>query len=211
MTYGQAKNDSSVLGSPRRLVRGAFALAALLSLSCINPNLVNETRGGLYPLAPGDQPFVLVTMINDTTATIDVQLLVDEGRLQPTTYTFTNFEPGIRTEGVLLPYPFLRVALGNLDNPFAPSIAATLPTGLTVQVPFGQTALVAGRDFDRGDTIIFQFVADSRSPSAIRVATGLVDGETQEGPFTRADTFQTITALLLLNGLSGTTTGTTTP
>src|SRR5690606_10447650 len=129
----------------------------------------------------------------------------------PTIYTFENFEPGVRTQGVLLPYPFLRAALGNLDNPFAPSISATLPDGLTVQVPFGQTALVAGQDFDRGDTIIFQFVADARSPAAIRVATGIVDGETQKGPFSRADTFRTITSLLVANGLNltGLGTGTT--
>src|SRR5690606_36256038 len=108
-------------------VTALAGLAGLASLSCVNPEVVKKTQGGLYPLAPGAQPFVLVTMIKDTTATIAAQLLVDEGRLQPTIYTFENFEPGVRTQGVLLPYPFLRAALGNLDNPFAPSISATLP------------------------------------------------------------------------------------
>src|SRR5205085_919370 len=99
-----------------------------------------------------------VTFLNDTTATLSFQLLVDIGRTTPGTFFFQNFSPGERTEGVLVPYPFLRMAIGNLDNPFAPTISATLPDGLTVQTPFGHPALVAGTDFKSGDTIIFDFV-----------------------------------------------------
>jgi hypothetical protein len=184
-----------------RLVIGMLVAVGLSTSSCVNPNLVNQSGGELYPLAPGDQPYVLVTLINKTTASLSGQVLVDEGATTPLAIGFQNFLPGVTTKGILLPYPFLRVAVGNLDNPLAPSILATLPDGVTVLVPFGQTALVAGTDFKRGDTILFEFVADARSPTAITISTGIVDGSTQVGPFSREDTFQTVTALLLANGL----------
>ena len=191
---------------------GAALLAA--GSGCLNPELVNVTTGGLYPTAPGDTDMVAVTIINDTSATIDLQVLMDDGRLTPQTFFFTDLDPGTRTAGVLLPYPFLRVAIGNLENPFDPAIVATFPdTGLTIQVPSGQPALVAGRDFKSGDAIIYQIVNDVRTPTGIRVDVGVVDGSTQRGPFTRADTFEVVRLLLLQNGLNtiGTTTTTTTP
>ncbi len=181
----------------------------LLSLGCLNPNLVNSTTGRLYPLAPGDQPFVLATVINDTLATVDLQINVDEGRSTPSSYFFTDLDPLSRTAGTLVPYPFLRIAIGNLDNPFAPSIVGTFPDGLTIQVPFGQPALVAGQDLKKGDTIIFHLVADTRSPTAIHVDTGVLDGSTQQGPFSREDTFAVARLLLLTNGLAGFASGST--
>src|SRR5688500_14989155 len=78
-----------------------------LMTGCLNPNMLNSTAGGLYPLAPGDQPFVLATVINDTQATIDVQILVDEGRSTPTPYFFNDLDPQSRTAGTLIPFPFL--------------------------------------------------------------------------------------------------------
>jgi hypothetical protein len=93
--------------------------------------------------------------------------------------------------------------LGDLDNPFATQIVATLPNGLTVQVPTEQPALVAGQDFKEGDTILFHFIGDPRVPSAIRLSVGVLDGESQVGPFSRADTFETVKLLLALNQLSG--------
>ncbi len=188
----------------RRTAFGGTAAVLMTALSsCINPDVVNKQGGNLYPLAPGEQPFVLVTIINDTTAEIDLQVQVDTGALQPTIFFFEDVGPEERTAGVLLPYPFLRVAIGPLDSPITPSITATMPDGLTIRVPFGQAALVAGTDFNKGDTIIFEMIADSRSPTAISVKTGIIDGQTQTGPFRRSSTFETVTALLLLNGLGG--------
>jgi hypothetical protein len=206
----QISNFVSRLVSPRRLLAVAGTLTALSSLSCISPEVANKAGANFYPLAPGNQPFVLVTLINSTTASLDVTIEVDTGSSTPVPYFFQNITPGLRTQGVLLPYPFLRVSLGDPDSPFTPSIRATLPNNLTVEVPFGQPALVAGTDFQKGDTIIFDFVADARSNTAISVSTGIVPASTQLGPFSRANTFATVTALLAINGVDVTSlTGTT--
>lgn len=178
------------------------ALACLPLVSCLNPEVFNSASGGLYPIAPGDQPFVLVEVINETTADIDFTISVDEGRVTPKTYVFSDISPLTRDAGVLLPYPFLRLALGDLENPFAPAITATLPDGLTVQVPSMQYALQAGVNFKQGDTVIYHVVSDARSPAAITISAAVIDGSTQTGPFSRADTFQTVRQLLLLNGVS---------
>src|SRR5215212_6616540 len=87
---------------PRLLLLAGVA-AVLPVLSCINPQVLNKSSGGLYPLAPGDQPFVLVTFLNDTTANISAQLLVDVGRTEPNFFFFQNFSPGEHTQGVLIP------------------------------------------------------------------------------------------------------------
>lgn len=180
----------------------ATALACLPLVSCLNPEVFNSASGGLYPVAPGDQPFVLVEVVNDTTADVDFTITVDEGRVTPKTYVFSDITPLTRDAGVLIPYPFLRLALGDLENPFAPAVTATLPDGLTIQVPSMQYALQAGVNFNQGDTIIYRLVADARSPTAITVSAAIIDGAGQTGPFSRADTFQTVTQLLLLNGIS---------
>lgn len=186
-----------------RLVVSA-SLCMVLASGCLNPDVFNSTAGGtLYPIAPGDQPFVLVEVVNDTTATVDFNITVDEGRVTPKRYVFADLTPATRDAGVLLPFPFLRVAIGDLENPFAPAITATLPDGVTVQVPSMQNALVAGVDFQEGDTIIFRLVADARSPTAILLSTGIIDGSTQGGSFSRADTFEVVKLLLLRNGLTG--------
>jgi hypothetical protein len=187
----------------KRLIRLLQLVGVCLLASCFNPQVVNNAVGGLYPTAPGNNPFVLATIVNDTTASLTGTITVDEGRLTPRTYTFTTLDPGTRTAGVLIPWPFLRLTIGDLANPFAPSIACTLPSGLTVQVPFGQTPLIAGQDVARGDTIIFDMVADARDPSAIRVSTSRILAETQTGPFSQADTFTTARLLLLQSGLGG--------
>jgi hypothetical protein len=171
---------------------------SLLS-GCLNPAFLNSRSGGLYPTAPGDQPFVLATVINDTQATIDVRILVDEGRPTPTSYLFTDLDPQSRLAGTLIPFPFLRIAVGDLDNPFGAGTVATFQNGLTVQVPSGMPAMIAGVDFKEGDTIFFHFVGDPRAPSAIRTSAGILDGSSQVGPFGRADTFETVKLLLLLN------------
>ena len=175
-------------------------LAGCLALlcGCLNPEFLNAKSGGLYPLAPGDQPFVLVTVINDTQATIDTQIVVDEGRPSPTTYLFTDLDPQSRVAGTLILYPFLRMALGNLDNPFLGGTVATFQNGLTVEVPSGLPALVAGVDFKEGDTIFFHLIGDPNVPAAIRTSAGVLDGSTQVGPFRREDTFAVVKYLLLL-------------
>ena len=47
---------------------------------CLNPDIVSTTVGGLYPTAPGNEQFVLVRLINQTTATLDVPIKVGLSR-----------------------------------------------------------------------------------------------------------------------------------
>jgi hypothetical protein len=172
-----------------------------VTMSCLNPEQVNAAVGGLYPTAPGDTPFVLVRLINDTNASLDTVISIDQGSTVTRTIVVDDLTPGIRELGYLIPWPFLRVSLGALDSPFTPSITGTFGGGGSIAVPFGQPALAAGQQFDEGDTVIFRITGDIRTPSSVVVSSGLIDGATQTGPLSRADTFRTVELLLLNNAI----------
>lgn len=169
---------------------------------CLNPDLVNSTAGGLVPTAPGDTQFLLVLLVNDTDASLDGTVNVDDGGSSDATYGFKDLTPNIYQRGFLIPWPVLRVGLGPLDTPVLPSMTATFDNGLTVQVPFNQFPLVATEDFERGDTVIFRITQDSRSPTFITISPGRINGATQQGPFTRSDTFEVVQLLLLQAALA---------
>lgn len=169
---------------------------------CLNPDFVNQTTGNLIPTAPGDTPFLLVDVINQTTATVDFNFFVDEGAGVQAQSTIQNLTPQVRSHGRVYAWPVISVGLGSSDSPFEPALVATFPNGLTVQVPAGRT-LYANEDFFEGDSVIFLIEEDARSPTFISVTAGRVDGSTQTGPFPRGDTFQTMQLILLRNGLSG--------
>lgn len=182
----------------RRVALGVVGgLISLLASGCLNPELVNRAMGTLYPVAPGDTPFLLVRVVNQTPATVDFVVTYDDGSDQDQTVRFTDLTPEVGEDGILLPWPVFRLALGDLDDTAAGSITATFTDGLTVQVPFGRPALQAGTDYERGDTIIFNLTEDSRSSPFIRVSAAKIRGETQQGPFSRAETFETVELLLL--------------
>lgn len=170
-------------------------------VGCLNPDLVNQSLGGLYPTAPGDTPFVLATVVNQTSASIDLRIFADDGSIQPPSLLFTNLSSKEKVAGTLFDWPVLRLSIGDPNNPTAPSIVATFPDGLTIQLPFGRAPLVAGQDYDSGDNVIFLLTEDPRSQTGIVISVGVIDGAGQEGPFTRADTFETIRLLLIINGL----------
>ncbi len=188
----------------RSVGRGAAALVLLgllaCSTGCLNPQFVNSLSGNFYPVAPGGTGFVLARVVNDTDATVDFQLTADTGTVTPSTVTFRGLDPLSREEGTMFAWPILRLGLGNLDNPLEPSITATFADGLTIRVPFARAPLVGGTDFQRGDTVVFRLTADSRSPTYIRVAIGRINGAGQQGPFSRANTFQVAELLLLQSG-----------
>ncbi len=177
-----------------------LVLVALLpaSVGCINPGLTNSIFGEFYPVAPGDEPFVAVRVVNDTAATLDVPIVYDvygDGTVV-NTYLITNLNPEGRETGVVLGWPVSRIAIGDLDNPVLPTIAASFPSQDAIVAPFNHPALEAGTDFDSGDTILFYINEDSRSPVFLVVSIGLIDGATQRGPFSRADPFESATLLL---------------
>jgi len=172
---------------------------------CLNPALFNQASGALFPTAPGDEPFLAVRVINDTTATLDVPIMYDDGLtylspLPPNpTFLITDLTPEVRETGVVLRWPVLRVALGDLDNPVLPAIVARLPEGQTAGAPFGHRALEVGVDYDRGDTIIFYINEDSRSAAVLTVSIGVIDGAAQGQP-SRADPFEATRLLLEAGG-----------
>lgn len=174
---------------------GAISLCA----GCLNPEFLNANVGNLYPIAPGDEPFVLVRIINDTTATLDIPVLWDDGT-NVQTYNLTGLSPEVRDTGVLVNWPVTRVALGDIDNPWLANITASFEDGSVSGIPFGQQALRRTVDFDRGDAIIFSFNEDSRNPVYIRVSVGIIDGDAQPTTYTRADPFEAVRLVLALSG-----------
>lgn len=190
---------------PRLLPAFTLALVSLIT-GCLNPGFVNTRTRSFYPLAPGDEPFLLVRLVNDTTATLDVPIAYDDGITSAVTDSLTGYSglsPEFGEFGFLLHWPVAKVGIGTVDDSpssaLATSFQATFPDGSTMSIPAQMESLKAGIDYNEGDTIIFHFIADSRSPYFIQVNVGRIDGSTQTGPFSRADTFYTIRQTLLLN------------
>ncbi len=180
----------------------AVGLLLLPGFGCLNPDLVNQVTGNLVPTAPGNNSFLLVDVVNNTTASIDFRFFVDDGAGSEEFSFVINLQPEHQSRGVLVPWPVLSVGLGDADAPLQPALTATFEDGLTILVPAGRT-LVAGEDFFEGDTVIFVVEEDARSETFITVSAGRIDGSTQTGTFPRRDTFDTIQLLLLRNGLIG--------
>jgi len=145
--------NRTLVFTPRRL---ALALLGTLPLAsgCLNPNLVNQAVGSFYPTAPGNTPFLMVQVVNQSQARLDVPIVYDNGVTTPTFY-IRSLNPLSHDTGVVLPWPVLRLAIGDLTNPLAPTISATYANGAVQAVPFGHAALRAGVDYQRGDTILF--------------------------------------------------------
>jgi hypothetical protein len=194
----------------RRLLILAVALLPVFMASCLNPDVVNNSTGGLYPTAPGDEPFLLVRIINDTGSDLtQVPIVYDRGT-GPLTYNLSVLA-GERGTGILLDWPVTMVNVGSLDSPLIPAITVQLSSGSNVVIPGLLNNAQASVDYVRGDTLVYRFTADTRNPAAINVSLLKIDGSTQTGPFTRADTFRTVRQLLELStGSSGGTTSTKT-
>ncbi|MBN1489699.1 MAG: hypothetical protein JXA69_07260 [Phycisphaerae bacterium] len=200
-TAGKAARS---LHAERRHVRPTCAVAAIAVLlattGCLNPNLVNATSGGLYPVAPGDEPFLLVRVINDTSATLEEVPIVYDNGFAPPAFTIRNLSPGGRETGVLLNWPVFQVAIGSLADPMSPAILAVFPDGSTNLAPFGRAPLRAGIEYERGDTIIFRISENNVSPVAISVSAGLIDGDTEPASYSRGNPFETVRLILQENG-----------
>ena len=178
-----------------------LGLVALLPLGtgCLNPEFLNQTTGGLYPIAPVGEPYLLVRVINDTEALVDLPIHWEDG-LTENEYAIDELSWQARDTGILLRWPVLRVGIGTLDAPFFPSIVATLEDGTTSRVPFGHQALEAGVDYESGDTVIFYIVDSTISPALVTVSLGLIDADTQPVNYRRENPFETVGLVLTLNG-----------
>lgn len=178
----------------------ASALAVLATSSgCLNDQLVNRLNGRLYPVVPGNQPFLLVRVINNTNASLDVPIVYNDGTADRE-FVITGLTPQVHETGIVLDWPVMRVALCDLDNAYRATIIATLPDGSISAVPFGYNALEAGVDYMSGDGIVFSLNGDVRSPAYVRVNIGYIDAELQPDGFSRADPFEAANLILLLGG-----------
>ncbi len=200
------------------LIAALFALAAG-STGCLNPETLNAAFGTYYPVAPGNTPFLMARVINDTSGVAEqVPIIYDDGSTVPPVVYITSLNPQGREEGVVLHWPVYRLAIGSLTDPYMPSIKLTIqnqaalqgqtgtttqPSAVTVgatQVPFGHPALQAGVDYNRGDVIVFRLVEDVRSSSFIRVDISRIDATQGGGDGSRADTFANLWQLLATKG-----------
>jgi hypothetical protein len=179
---------------------GAILLGMLVCCSgCLNPDTLNQYTGRLYPIVPGNQPFLLVRVINNSTASVDVPIVYDDGSGRKQ-YVITGLTPEVYETGVALDWPVTRLALCDLDNPFRATIIATLPDGSLSAVPYANRTLEAGVDFDVGDGVTFVLNNDVRSEAFIMVDIGLTEARFQPNTFTRADPFEAAHLILLLGG-----------
>jgi len=185
-----------------KAVAWSLALCLLpLMGGCLNPELVNSVAGTMYPTAPGDEPFLLIRVVNDTPATLDVPIVYDDGvSSTPPIYLINGLTPEVRETGVLLDWPVFSVAPGSLTEPWFPAITANLPDGSTASIPFGLQAPRSGVDYDSGDTVIFYITEDPRSQAYMTVSVGVIDGATQPATFSRADPFEAVRLILTING-----------
>jgi hypothetical protein len=199
MNVNKDSNRSRWAG--RSCVLGLAVLTGLLPLSvgCLNPQFVNRTAGGLYPITPKGEPFLSVRVINDTEGFADLSIFWDDG-LTENEYAIDQLDPQARDTGILLDWPVLRLSIGDLDAPYAPTIVITLPDGTTSRVPFGQPVLEGGVEFARGDTVIFYLIDNPQSPAFVTVSTGLIDATSQPSSYSRANPYETVQLVLALNG-----------
>jgi hypothetical protein len=189
-----------VCQASRFLPFSAVSLGLLAACTgCLNPETFNQATTRLYPIVPGQAPFLLVRVINSTPATLDVPIVYDNGS-GPQQYVITGLTPEAYETGIALDWPVTRLALCDLDNPYKPTIIGVLPDGSLTAVPYANRTLEAGVDYDVGDGVTFMLSSDVRSPAYIRVNLGFTDADWQPSSFTRADPFEAAYYLLLLGG-----------
>jgi hypothetical protein len=182
----------------------ASAMLLTVATGCLSPEFVNQVRVGLgnrftpqlYPVAPGEEPYVLVRLTNNTSSILDVIVSWDTGAGEQSVQ-ITDLDPEYRETAFLLEWPITRLGLGDLDDPLeSTAITATLPDGAFSTVSAFIPPLEAGTDFGRGDTIYFDITESGQSPSFIYVSVGRVNAEKQPTEFTRADPFEAVRLLL---------------
>ncbi len=163
-------------------------------LGCLNPGFVNMVGGSVFPTAPGDTNFVLVVVVNKSGVPITFVVTAEA----PGAAGSTELETSGASDslGVMFTCPVDRIGLGDLDDPQSTGYFLVFPDG-RLGMPWGQFPL----NYTCGDAVVFLATADANAPGGVSITTGVVDGSTQVGPFSGADTFETVEDVLRAAGL----------
>jgi hypothetical protein len=172
---------------------GTLALTA----GCLNPQTFNAALGNLYPVTPAGQPFVLVRVINDTTATFQqVPIVYDDGNdPAPAPIVIQNLTPAGHDSGILLDWPVWAVSIGSATNTLSPGIIAVFPDGTTTLVA-PTASLQAGVDFTVGDALVFHVTADARSTKTLYISVGRIEAASQGDNYSRDNPFAKVAGIL---------------
>ena len=185
----------------------SFGIAAQMVLlvgiaGCLNPDFVTQASGGSpNPIAPGDQRFVLVRVVNATQElTIDAVIGFNTP-INPTGEITLDGLDAINDElGVVLECPVTQISLGSITGLGASLLIRTTEgTILFVPATAFPFRLTEGIDYNCGDTLIFSIVDNPASQFRVSVQPGRVDGATQASSFSGPDTYGNLELLLRLN------------
>lgn len=151
------------------------------------------------PLAPGDNAFVQVWVVNSTKDTTISQAIVgaDAPALRYDYFYLQNITQENRKLGGVLPCPVHSLRLGTTDDSVS-ALELSPSTGGAISVPSRAFpfALREGVDFNCGDSVYFVVSDNANSPYRVSVGPGVIDGSTQTGPFSGPDTFAILNVLL---------------
>lgn len=188
----------------RSALGAAMAAAVLLpQATCINPELVNTVSGGaVVPAAPGAEEFVVIQLINNSNFFLDALVSVDVpdpgSLIADIRSVFENIRPQGGDAAVVLRCPVDRVGLGSLSDPSSSGFRVGIAPQGKIGVAWGETPLVAGFNYDCGDTVLFVAINDATASGGVRIDAGVVSGAAQ--PVPAIDTFGTLEAVLTSNG-----------
>jgi len=161
----------------------------------LNPAFLAELGTPISPIAPGDEPFLVVRCLNMTDqrvvffpswASVDGTLVLGA----------PNIGPGTDV-GFALPCaegsPVERITLGDIENPTTAS-AWIVFDDFTRQelVPFTKI-LQIGVDYECGDVVVFAAVQDNTNASGYSIIYGVIDGSRQPDEFSGALTYSLLT------------------
>lgn len=176
---------------------GVVALAGImlgLTIGCagvLNPQFSNFVSGTTFPVAPGDTDFVVASLSNNTNFDITYRLAAETA--DGLTTIDVTIPAGVPPSGSVFECPVFRIGLGELGNLNSSAVVITDPaTGQFFDVPWGQNPLSLDVSFRCGDTILFFANQDTNIPGGVRISVGRIDGTTQQGPFTGAETFEVL-------------------
>ena len=187
--------NTSVAWTITGLLLGLLAV----SIGC-NPVYVNQVSGGSFaPLAPGDQGYVLLHVVNDTNFDINTIVGFDApGWINEPIFVTYNPIAAKSERGILVPCPVFEVGMGPLNDPSGVALEFTTDAGGKVTVPASAFpfSFMNGEDYRCGDTVLFTIIADRNSSFGVTVIPSRIEASTQTGPFSGPDTFANFDAFL---------------
>jgi len=188
-----------------RATRGVSLAAGLVMLAVVS-GCGTGLFGSAVPAAPGDTPFVMIKVINQSSSfAVDFIIQTETTTASGTTVgggTLRNVRSYGGDASLIVPCPVDRIGLGNLNDPNSTGYRVGVPGEADkVDVAWGQAPLVAGFSYNCGDTVLFMVVDSQTESGGVLVTTGLIGGATEVGPFSGPDTFEILEDLLRAEGL----------